>query len=308
MKDDLTFYEITDFLYYLKHEKRLSDNTINAYEIDIKEYSIFLNKYHHIDNVEDITKDDIEKYIQSLKRNNMSKNTISRKISAINSFHKFLKLENVIDNSLNLNVRKPKKERKLPVVLSVEEVNRLIESIDTNTYIGKRNRAMIELLYSSGLRIQELLDINIKDLHLKEAYLNVIGKGNKERIVPLGEMAVIAIRDYIEHARSYIAGTDSKLLFYNYKGDKLSRQGFYKYLVKQANEAGIEKVISPHTLRHSFATHLLENGIDLRIVQELLGHEDIETTEIYTHINSNRLKEQFLHTHPLVNKEDNYEI
>lgn len=306
---EIIFYEITDFIYYLEDEKRLSRNTIIAYKTDLLEYQDFLVKYQHIDNVCDIDKDMILKYLASLKRAELAKRTINRKIIAIKNFHKFLYNEKICKNDVSYYIDLPKLDSKLPTVLSEEEINKMINSIDTSDIIGKRNRAMLELLYSSGLRISELLDLKIGDLHMNEKYLNVIGKGDKERIIPIGEMAIVALRDYIENARSKISKKPGQWLFYNYQGNKMSRQGFFKYLKKLAIDNGITKNISPHTIRHSFATHLLANGADLRIVQELLGHEDISTTQIYTHIDKSHLKEMYLNTHPLKNKgEDKNEI
>ena len=306
-ENELVFYEITDFIYYLEDEKRLSYNTILAYKTDILEYQNFLVKYQQISDVRDITKDMIVKYIASLKRANLAKRTITRKIIVIKSFHKFLVNEQILKTDEAYYVDLPKRDEVLPVVLTEEEINRMLSSIDTSSNIGKRNRAMVELLYSCGLRISELLDLKIGDIHMNERYLNVIGKGDKERIVPIGEMAIVALRDYIENARSQISKKPGSILFYNYQGNKMSRQGFFKYLKKLALEAGIDKVISPHTIRHSFATHLLANGASLRIVQELLGHEDISTTQIYTHIDKSHLKEMYEHTHPLKKEGDDKE-
>ena len=300
---EIIFYEITDFIYFLEDEKRLSRNTILAYKTDILEYQDFLIKYQKINDVSEITKDMIIKYITSLKRKSFSKTTITRKIIAIKSFHKFLFSEQILKENVAYYLELPKKEEKLPTVLSEDEISKMINSIDTTTFIGKRNRAMLELLYSSGLRISELLNLKIGDIHMNERYLNVIGKGDKERIIPIGEMAIVALRDYIENARSQISKKPGSLLFYNYQGNKMSRQGFFKYIKQLAKDCGIEKEISPHTIRHSFATHLLANGASLRIVQELLGHEDISTTQIYTHVDKSHLKEMYGHTHPLQKKE-----
>ena len=234
----------------------------------------------------------------------MSKATISRKITAIKDFHRYLCKEEDIKENPALLIDNPKPDKPLPVVLSKEEINKMISSIDKDDTLSIRNRAMLELLYAAGLRISELLDLKLTELHLKEKYLTVIGKGNKERMVPIGEMAVFYMRKYIEHARLELMGDKkTNLVFFNYKGEKMSRQGFFKYIKKLALDNGIEKNISPHTIRHSFATHLLEGGVDLRIVQELLGHEDISTTQIYTHLDKSKLKEIYDGTHPLARKE-----
>lgn len=305
---EIVFYEITDFIYYLEDEKRLSKNTVLAYKTDLLEYQNFLIKYQHINSVEEVDKDMVLKYIASLKRANLAKTSIARKITAIKSFHHYLTSERIVREDVAYYIDTPKKSLHLPVVLSEDEINKMLEAIDTSTLIGKRNRAMLELLYGSGLRISELLDLKIGSIHMNEKYISVIGKGDKERIIPLGEISIITLRDYIENARSKLSKKPGSLLFYNYKGDKLSRQAVFKYIKNLAKEVGIEKNISPHTIRHSFATHLLANGASLRIVQELLGHEDISTTQIYTHIDKKQLKDMYENTHPLQkDKEDKKE-
>ncbi len=301
---EVIFFELSDFKYYLQNDKRASINTLNAYLTDLELYAEFLKKYQFVEDVNDIIKEHIEKYIKSLKRQGLSKQTIQRKIIAIKEFHKFLFQERITRDNPALLIEGVKTDKTLPVVLSQEEVNKMLQSIPTDTNIDIRNKAMMETLYASGVRISELLDLRLKDLHLKEKYMIIIGKGNKERMVPLGEMAVIAIRNYIENSRIHLSKGKTDLLFLNYKGDKMSRQGFYKYIVNLAKACNIEKEISPHTIRHSFATHLLEGGVDLRVVQELLGHEDISTTQIYTHIDKSKLKQMYDNTHPLAKRKD----
>ncbi len=296
---DVIFYEISDFKYYLQNDKRASKNTIAAYLTDLQLYAEFLKKYQGIEDVTDIEREHINKYIVSLKRKDLSKQSIARKVIAIKEFHKFLFSENITRENPAHFIDTPKTDKPLPVVLTKEEIEKILSSIPTDKAIGIRNRAMMETLYASGLRISELLELRLTNLHLREKYMMVIGKGNKERMVPLGEMAVIYLRKYIEEARLELTKGNTDLLFFNYKGDKMSRQGFYKYIVNLAKDCGITKEISPHTIRHSFATHLLEGGVDLRIVQELLGHEDISTTQIYTHMDKSRLKDIYDHTHPL---------
>lgn len=301
-RTEVIFYEISDFKYHLENDLRLSDNTVEAYITDLYQYEKFLHEVLKIEDVADIEREDVIKFIDSLKRKKLSKKTISRKITAIKDFHKYLVSEDIIKNNPTEKINMPKAEKSLPEVLSIDEIDKMIECIDTSTPLGLRNRAMFETLYAGGLRISELLDIKLQDIHLKDKYLIVIGKGNKERKVPLGEMAVISLRKYLEKGRGYLLVKPTNLLFFNYKGDAMSRQAYFKYIKKLAVDAGITKTISPHTIRHSFATHLLEGGVDLRIVQELLGHEDISTTQIYTHIDSNRLKNIYDETHPLAKK------
>lgn len=299
---EISFYEFSDFRYHLQTDKRLSPNTVAAYMTDLELYGEFLIKYQNIKDITMINEDHINKYIASLKRADMSKQTISRKIIAIKEFHKFLYSEKISDEDPAKFIDLPKPSKPLPVVLSKDEISKMLDSIETDTPLGLRNKAMIETLYASGLRISELVGLSIADIHLREKYIVVVGKGNKERMVPLGDMAVIALRNYIEKGRPFLSKKPGNTLFYNYQGNPISRQSLYKYIVKLAKDNGIEKEISPHTIRHSFATHLLEGGTDLRIVQELLGHEDISTTQIYTHIDRLRLKEMYEHTHPLALK------
>ena len=303
--DEVIFYEISDFKYHLEDDLRSSQNTVDAYISDLNQYAKFLHEYENINEVDEIEKEDIEKYIQSMKRKKLSKSTITRKLIAIKDFHKYLLKEDICKTDPSRLIEIPKADKPLPVVLSPEEIDKMISSIDGEGPLDLRNRAMMEVLYSSGLRISELLSLTLFDVHLREGYMIVTGKGDKERQVPLGQMAIIALRRYIEKGRMQIApNANSNLLFFNYKGEEMSRQGFFKFIKKVAVDCGIEKTISPHTIRHSFATHLLEGGASLRMVQEVLGHEDISTTQIYTHIDRARLKELYDNTFPLAKKEE----
>lgn len=301
---EVSFYEFSDFRYHLQIDKRLSKNTIQAYMTDLELYGQFLRKYQQdeVRQITDVRKEHVERYVASLRRSDFSKQTISRKIIAIKEFHKFLYAEKIADEDPAKFIDLPKASKPLPVVLSKDEISKMIDSIETETPLGLRNKAMLETLYASGLRISELVNLRTSDIHLREKYIVVVGKGNKERMVPLGDMAILALRNYIEKGRPLLAKKPGNILFYNYQGNAISRQALYKYIVKLAKDNGIMKEISPHTIRHSFATHLLEGGTDLRIVQELLGHEDISTTQIYTHIDRLRLKEMYEHTHPLALK------
>ena len=302
VEEEVIFYEISDFKYHLM-DLRKSDNTIGAYISDLEQYAKFLKTYLNIHDVSEVEREDIVKYIESLKRKKLAKKTIARKVVAIKDFHKFLNQNNHIEN-VALKIDSPKTDKSLPVVLSIDEINKMISSIDGDDPISLRNKAMMELLYGSGLRISELLSIKISDIHLKERYLVIIGKGDKERMVPVGEMAIQSIRKYLESAYNDLVPKGGNLLFYNYKKEPLSRQSVFKFVKKLALDNGIEKEISPHTLRHSFASHMLEGGMNLRVVQELLGHEDIQTTQIYTHINRQKLKEGYDLCHPLSKLEE----
>lgn len=292
-------YLLNDFLYHLKNERGLSKNTISAYETDLAHYIEFLEKYHHIKKPDQINERMLEGYLKSIRNKGLSAKTQARRLTSIKAFHAFLLLEREVDENISLNVKSPKIERNLPSVLSIDEVIKLLEAIDTTKPLGLRNMALLELIYGSGLRVSELLSLKVSDLHINQKYLTVIGKGNKERIVPISDMAVIALRNYLVKAREELVKEKTPYLFLNLNGDVLSRVGFFKVLKKLAQDAGLNPdLISPHTLRHSFATHLLENGMDLRTLQSLLGHEDISTTQIYTHISQKRIKEVYNKTHP----------
>lgn len=291
-------YTINLFLLEIKTINGLSDNTVTSYRNDLTEYSRFLYKYENVYDVEEIEDFHIERFLKSLKRNNMASSSISRKISAIRKFHAYLKDSKTVNENIALKFNKPKNERHLPVVLSVEEITKMIESITKDDVINQRNRAILEVLYASGMRITELLDLKTTDIHIKEGFINVIGKGNKERIVPIGKAAIFSLRKWITDGREKLPHIPGDYIFLNYQGKRLSRQSVWKFIKACAIENGINKEISPHTIRHSVATHLLANGVDLRYIQELLGHEDISTTQIYTHIGINELKNIYNHTHP----------
>ena len=295
--DETIFYEISYFKNYLE-DYRASDNTVSSYVSYLIQYQNFLYEYDKIDDVTQITREDIVKYISSLKRKKLKTTSIARKIIAIKEFHSYLFNENITRENPASLIESPKMESHLPQVLTIDEISKMIDSIKEDDSLGIRNKAMMETLYASGMRISELLDLTLGQLHLKDGYIVVIGKGNKERQVPIGEMAIQALRKYLLE-REKIKNKQTNILFLNYKGDRMSRQGFFKYIKNLAKENGIEKEISPHTIRHSFATHLLQNGTDLRAVQQMLGHEDISTTQIYTHIDKERLKEEYDNTFPL---------
>lgn len=291
---------LREFESYLQLEKGLSENTIKSYLKDLEQYTSHLSKYYDVDNPEKIEKRHIENFLQTLHRRKLSPKTIARKISAIKSLHHFLFVEKILDSDISSDFQTPKIPKNLPTVLSVEEVVKILEISEAKSPLGYRNKALLELIYGSGLRVSELLDIRMSDVHLSERYVVVQGKGGKERIVPISDMAITALRKYMTDARPKLIKKPLPLpyLFINNEGGRLSRQGFYKVLQGLANDAGIEVNVSPHTLRHSFATHLLENGIDLRSLQTLLGHEDISTTQIYTHISKTRARQVYDETHP----------
>lgn len=300
--DEIVFYEIEDFKHYLAANKQSSSNTISSYVSDLNQYGIFLRTYERIYDVADIEEEHIRKYILSLKRRDLSNKSIARKITAIKDFHEYLCEEYDIKNNPAADIETPKINKSLPVVLTREEVNMMIDSIDTEKPLGKRNKAIMEILYGCGLRVTELVDLKNEDIHMNEKIIRVIGKGNKERIVPMNDMCVKALRDYRENERMNMTTSFKPYLFLNYQGNQLSRQSVFKFVKKLAEDNGITKEISPHTLRHSFATHLLEGGMNLRIVQEILGHEDISTTEIYTNLDKSYIRKVYDQAHPKIEK------
>ncbi|GGA60781.1 site-specific tyrosine recombinase XerD [Ornithinibacillus halotolerans] len=287
-----------DFFHYLQIERGLSENTLKSYKRDLHRYTEKMKKTDHA-SWNEITRTDIISFLYQLKDEGKSSATIARTISSIRQFHHFLLREDIVKHDATLHIETPKKERKLPDVLSLEEVDKLLD-IQGTTPLDIRNKAMLELMYATGLRVSELVSLKIDDLHLTMGFVRCTGKGSKERIVPLGEVAEQALETYLKKSRTILIkkNKEERSLFVNQHGRPLSRQGFWKILKKLTDEANISKDITPHTLRHSFATHLLENGADLRAVQEMLGHSDISTTQIYTHVSKSRLKDMYKAYHP----------
>ena len=302
--DGIGFYEISDFISNEAYTKRHSKNTVNAYEKDLLDYAIFLKTYRNIFDVLNIKEEDINYYLQSLKRKGLKKSSIQRKTTSIRMFHKFLFDEKIASFNPTLKVKNQKPDFNIPSVLTKEEIIKMLDSIKTNTSLGIRNKAMCEILFGCGLRVSELLNLTLKDVHLKSKYLDIIGKRDKERLTPLNDYASLCLRNYIEEARPLLMKKNTTILFLNYRGQSYSRVGFYKYIKKLARENNIEKNISPHTLRHTFATTLLSGGADIRVVQSLLGHESIKTTEIYTHIDKTRLKEVYNKSRPKISENE----
>lgn len=291
---------LADYLHFLQVERQLAANTITSYERDLTHYIEFL-AIKKIAQIDDVTRNEILAYLQEAKDVGKSTRTISRYISSIRSFHQFLLREKVATGDPTIHLEMPKVEQKLPDVLSIVEIDHLIDAPDRSTLQGKRDYALLEVLYGTGMRVSELLDLNMEDIHLTMGFVRVFGKGGKERIVPLGGKAIEACTEYINEARREFiqkVSTPVEALFVNMRGGRLTRQGCWKILKKYATEANLKKELTPHILRHSFATHLIENGADLRAVQEMLGHADISTTQIYTHVSRSRLKEVYTQFHP----------
>jgi integrase/recombinase XerD len=288
---------IDRFLSHLAVERGLSANTLVAYSGDLLEIKGFLSA-RGISNWDEMTRDHISAYIQGVGER-LSDRSKARRIAALRSFCKHLLVVGAIQQNPAVRVTFPKAGLSLPKVLSGSEVEALLNQPDVLQPLGKRDRAMLELLYASGLRVSELTDLQLRQLHLDPGYLVVLGKGGKERLVPLGEWAAEALKAYLQEGRTILLKGNSRLeIFINHRGGKLSRQGVWKIIKLHALQAGIRKNITPHMLRHSFATHLLENGADLRSLQTMLGHADISTTQIYTHVARTRLKEIHQKYHP----------
>lgn len=278
-----------NFLQYLTIEKGLAIKTIESYEADL---NIFFLSLHGVKLAQHLTNEDIENFIMKMSENNNSRATINRRISTIKSFYHFLQNESIIiDESAKVEV--PSLDKYLPSVLTFEEVEALLEAPKITKLEELRDRSMLELMYSSGLRVSELLNVETKSINFEDCILRVKGKGSKDRILPFSEYARDYMVLYFNQFRNKIEYKNCKYFFISKKGEQLSRQFFWKQVKKYALKAGIEINVSPHTLRHSFATHLLEGGADLRLVQELLGHSSINTTEIYTHVSFKRIQSTY---------------
>lgn len=289
---------IDRFIHYLAVERGLSKNTLESYQRDLIGYTNFLKKGGVWD-VNQTRRANVISYLAELQKNGRATSTISRNLASIRAFYGFLLRDGLIDGDPTANLESPKIEKRLPNVLSVKDVEALLDAPDLKESAGLRDKAMLELLYATGIRVSELVSLNIDDINLNMGFLKCYGKGAKERIIPLGSVALKFLQDYTSRSRKQLLRNQEETsLFLNHHGQRLTRQGFWKIIKKYAKQANIKKDITPHTLRHSFATHLLENGADLRSVQEMLGHADISTTQIYTHITKSRLKEVYAKTHP----------
>ncbi len=289
-------FALQDYVHFLTVERQLAQNTIKSYQRDLTAYLRFIES-QSLETLNSIERAIVLQYLQKLKDSGKSSRTLSRHISSIRSFHQFLVREQVTTHDCTIHIELPKIEQKLPDILSISEIELLINSIDNTTSQGKRDISLLELLYGTGMRVSELIAIDMADLHLTMGFVRVFGKGSKERIVPLGRSAVDACTVYLNEARP-VLNRDTNAVFLNMHGRRLTRQGCWKILKDAGKKAGIQKVISPHLLRHSFATHLIENGADLRAVQEMLGHADISTTQLYTHVSKKRLKDVYSQYHP----------
>ena len=289
---------IDSFLDYLSVERGLAKNTIIAYREDLNIYLDFMIK-RGINALSKISKNDIIEFMLSEKEKGVSPTSISRRLAAIRMFHRFLARERVLKEDPTTLIDSPKLWKKVPDTLSLNEVELLISQPDPRSFQGCRDKAILETLYATGMRVSESTDLKTNNVNLDIGFLRCIGKGNKERVIPLGKKAISSINRYLEFSRAhFLKNKTTEFIFLNRSGNKLSRQSIWKLIKQYAKEAKIKKPIKVHTLRHSFATHLLERGADLRSVQEMLGHSNISTTQIYTHIDKERLKSVHKMFHP----------
>jgi integrase/recombinase XerD len=285
------------FITFLRAERNLAAKTVDAYGSDVRDWLSELARRKIT--VEAATRDDVLEHLAWLARKGLAARSRARHLAAMRSFHRFLEDEKLSPSNPTEDLDTPKHARKLPVFLTLEEVEELLGAPDVTTPSGLRDRAMIEVLYATGLRVSELVKLGVNDVNLVDGFVMVMGKGRKERIVPLGKHAIEYIRAYISRSRgALLKGRETKALFVTLRGKGFSRMGFWKLLRRHARAAGIIKNLSPHKLRHSFATHLVERGADLRAVQAMLGHADLATTQIYTHVDSQRLRTTYDRHHP----------
>jgi integrase/recombinase XerC len=288
---------VKDYLVYLKNERNYSKLTLTNYAKDIMAF------YHYLDaiklNYKDIGKDDIRSYLKYLTKLNYKNSTISRILSSLRSYYNYLLMKNIIPNNPFLLIRNPKRERKLPNFLQYDEFLKLINDLDLTNPLDLRNRLILEMLYATGLRVSELTNIKLGDINYSDKSIKVLGKGSKERIVYYGDYAEEILKKYLNDARGLLLeGKDSSYLFINNQGNQLSSHGVEEAINMIVNKVSLKHRISPHTLRHTFATHLLESGADIRTVQELLGHSSLSTTQIYTHVTNERLRSVYLKSFP----------
>ncbi len=286
---------VKNFLSFLETEKNASTHTVKNYAVDLREFSVF----NRGKNIVEISYLDIRSFLAHLKEKSYTRSSISRKLACLRSYFKYLARENVIKTSPASDIATPKREKKLPQFLNQEEITHLLEAPPKDTWEGKRDNAIMEMLYSSGLRVSELVGLNHDDMDLFSGLVRVRGKGKKERILPVGQMALKSVREYLDAKPPRLRDHGlKKPLCLNRSGGRLTDRSVRRMLLKYTRQIALKKVVSPHMLRHSFATHMLDRGADFRSVQELLGHENLSTTQIYTHVTTKRLKEAYDAAHP----------
>jgi integrase/recombinase XerD len=288
---------VQNFINFLEKDKRLSLNTLQSYRRDIEQYMTYL-KDINLQNVSNTNKTTVIAYLLHLQKKGRAMSTISRNLASIRSLYQYMSKNKMIEQDPTIELDSPKVEKKLPQILSTHEVELLLEQPKCVDLKGYRDKAMLELLYATGIRVSELINLNTADVNIEMGFIKC-NKGSRERMIPIGSIAVNALREYINKSRGLlIHKPDEKAMFVNINGKRLTRQGFWKIIKQYKNQAKISKDITPHTLRHSFAAHLLENGADLRSIQEMLGHSDISSTQIYAQITKNKIKEIYKKTHP----------
>jgi integrase/recombinase XerD len=288
---------VEPFINFLERDKRLSLNTLQSYKRDIEQYITYLKSINVL-SITNTNKTTVIAYLLYLQKKGRATSTISRNLASIRSFYQFLYKKKAIDADPTTELESPKVEKKLPQILSTQEVELLLDQPKCLDLKGIRDKAMLELLYATGIRVSELISLNINDINLDLGFLTC-NKGSRERTIPIGSISIAAIREYLDKSRKFLLqNADDEALFVNINGGRLTRQGFWKIIKHYKNQANINKEITPHTLRHSFAAHLLENGADLRSIQEMLGHSDISSTQIYTQIAKNKIKDIYKKTHP----------
>lgn len=289
-------YILDDFCNYLKIDRKYSDLTVDSYRIEVKKYLAFFQNQGK--NINEIKNQDIKSYLEYIKNEKISDRSLAHNVSVIRTFYKYLLVEKVIDKNPTEFLELPKLKRTIPTVLNKEEVEKLLD-IDLKDSFSYRNKAMLELLYSTGLRVSELINLRLNNVDFDNCVVKTIGKGNKERIIPISDYAIYFLTKYIDEYRgSMLKNKIHDYIFINNHGNYMTRQGFFKIIKSIASDKGIKTPISPHTLRHSFATHLLDYGADLRSIQEMLGHANLSTTQIYTHVSSEHLKDNYNKSHP----------
>lgn len=289
---------INAYLSYVRVEKGLSNNTVEAYRRDLAHWNSFISARKNVE-IDSISRKDILDFLQWLYKRGLNSRSVARTLTALRNYFKFLQLDGIIQSNPTTQVEAPRLWKKLPKYLAMSEVDQILEAPNLDSPMGLRDKAMLELLYATGLRVSELINLKFNNLHLDPGYVQCLGKGNKERIVPLGKSAATAIEKYIAQARQKILKDHrSDYLFVTNRGDCMTRQAFWIIISAYGRKVGLKAKLTPHLLRHSFATHLLERGADLRSVQTMLGHADISTTQIYTHVIIARLKEIYQKHHP----------
>lgn len=289
---------LDSFLSYLAVEKGLSENTLESYGRDVRKFLSFIEK-DGISSPEKIKYNHILDFLTHFKEQGFTATTIVRSVVSVKQFFKYLLLEKILEEDPTAHIRTPKMKKAIPGVITLDEVERILSAPDESTPEGLRDAAMLEVLYATGIRVSELIGLKLNDVNFEHGFVIVYGKGSKERIVPMGDKAKNKLLDYLRDSRpTLLKSREAKTLFVTRRGKGMTRQGFWKIIKNYALKGGVNKKISPHTLRHSFATHLLERGADLRTIQVMLGHSDISTTQIYTHVESERLKEIHKKYHP----------